>query len=223
MIKKDMYFFVPDEIAYYLFSDVIKDTNCRLVFFKRSFIGKLLLSETHLFSKLLSFLGLRNFVSKFSFCYEFDKKILSSKDNIFVFVGDSLNIGYQYIKHLSKANKAIYIALILDSFNASSPTVYKTKNFLKQNVLDGIYSYDDNDCDKYNWKKINKNYFSTSAFSKIKFSENPTDCYFIGGLKGDRTGLILELFENLRLHNIYSRFELFCMNKKQFKNRKFKL
>lgn len=218
-------FLLPDNLAEYLFADVRLESGFDMFRVQRSFLGRLLLSKRSPASKVLKLLHLHNFAWHLRACYKFGKRIRFPRAEkcVFVFVaGSALILPPDFFKRRNaNAKNAL---LLMDSFHASSPTAVGLRSVVNLPLWDAVYTFDDFDAKEFGWRNIEKCYFSTSRLPEKSPEENAritSDAFFVCGLKEGREKLILDLFKKGESHGARMDFVLSCMNKEQFKSRKF--
>lgn len=218
-------FFVPDNLAEYLFADVLLDNDFDIVHLKKTFLGRILLGNRSPAAKFLrKFKILDYFKNSFS-CYSFGKykKLDSDKKYVFVFVAGAASVlPAVMLKRISEKQNVVLALLLMDSFHASSPTAIKLRDICFKSFWKKVYTFDKNDSKEFGFKNIGLSYYSTSKFPVQKNeTDNQSNVFFVGGLKEGRENLILSLFTECEKHGIKADFILSCMNKQQWKNRKF--
>ncbi len=217
-------FFVPDELALYLFADIKFDADFDLVRLKRSLLGKILIGGKSPVAKIIKKLKLADFFTNKFFCYNFGKfkKFYSDKNYVLVFVAGAASIlPEKMLQDFSKKKNISLALLLMDSFHASSPTAVKLRNLCFEKNWQKVYTFDKNDAQEFGFKNIGLCYYSTSRLPVQNSSKTKSDVFFVGGLKENRENLILSLFEECEKHNLKADFVLSCINKNQWKNRKF--
>lgn len=120
-------------------------------------------------------------------------------------------------KHfLSKLEKggAKLILILLDSMHASSPDLMYAKEIMGSIKWSAVYTIDKEDANEFGWNWMGFNYYSKP---KIKATDIDYDCYFIGGLKGNRQKTIYELFNYIKSKGGKPKFDLFCYSEEQVK------
>lgn len=145
------------------------------------------------------------------------------KDEKYYFVIDSgvfRFYPYSFWKKICKKSNVNLNLLLLNSMDASSPNIRDFKDEIINGNWKAVYTYDKYDAEKYGWNYIGLNYFSKP--NKVKTTSDPSDIYFIGGLKGNREDLILQTFNILHSNGVESSFDLYCYSDKQFNKRKYK-
>lgn len=83
---------------------------------------------------------------------------------------------------------------LINSFDASSPVMHEVKQRMPLFEFDNTFTFDEIDAEKYDFKLLQHCYYSEQDVHKeeIKYS-----AYFVGGIKGDRTEMILSTFRKL--------------------------
>ena len=104
------------------------------------------------------------------------------------------------------------VLVIFDSMHASSSDLIYAKETIDSIKWNAIYTIDKDDAKEFGWNWIGLNYYSKPD---IEINSTYYDCYFIGGLKGNREKAILDLFDYLKLKNAVPVFDLFCYSEKQ--------
>lgn len=221
MLKTVFVMLSKNDIAEYIFADVILDKDCDILPFHRTILGSLLVGLKSPIAKLLRKLNLYKSVAKLGFCYKLKtyRHLSPNIEYIFVFVGDAARkIPPEIFKRQSRKVKAVI--LLMDSCHASSPTAAKLMPIVQNKIWDGIYTFDKYDAKEFGWKHINLCYFSTSKLPKLSLPEEvSSDAFFVGALKGDREKPIFGLFEAIEEHGGNPDFVIYCPDKRQFKNR----
>lgn len=86
---------------------------------------------------------------------------------------------------------------MLNSWNASSPNVTKYRKEILSSIWDDVYSFDKSDCVEHGWKYIGLHYFSKQNLPKVQEAD-AYDLYFVGGIKGNREGVIIDIYDKCR-------------------------
>lgn len=217
-------FFVPDELALYLFADIKFNSDFGIVRLKRSLPGKILIGNKSPVARIIKKLKLADFFANKFFCYNFGKykEFNSDKNYVLVFVAGAASVLPEKMLQSFSKKKNISLALLLmDSFHASSPTAVKLRDLCFKRLWQKVYTFDKNDALEFGFKNIGLCYYSTSKLTVQNSSKNKSDVFFVGGLKENRENLILSLFEECERRNIKADFVLSCINKEQWKTRKF--
>ena len=114
-----------------------------------------------------------------------------------------------------KSSGAKICLLLIDSMGGASPDLMLAKERIFSTKWDQVYTIDKIDADEYGWNYIGLNYYSKPKI----FSKGITsDAYFVGGLKGGRDSIILNLFHKLKGAS-NPLFDLLCYTNEQFENR----
>ena len=195
-------FFVPDELALYLFADIKFDADFDLVRLKRSLLGKILIGGKSPVAKIIKKLKLADFFTNKFFCYNFGKfkKFYSDKNYVLVFVAGAASIlPEKMLQDFSKKKNISLALLLMDSFHASSPTAVKLRNLCFEKNWQKVYTFDKNDAQEFGFKNIGLCYYSTSRLTVQNSSKTKSDVFFVGGLKENRENLILSLFEQSKV------------------------
>ena len=113
-----------------------------------------------------------------------------------------------------------FLALnLVDAMGAHSPSLVSVKEFIMSFKWDCVLTSNINDSMKYGW--IYRG-ITCSRTSGVKPSKKKSDAYLICGLKGNREQLIYDTFRKMNDEGAKCRYEIWCHNKKQFKEVKFK-
>ena len=127
---------------------------------------------------------------------------------------------YSFWEEICKKTNVYLNLLLLNSMDASSPNIRDFKNEIINGNWNEVYTYDKYDAEKYGWKYFGLNYFSNPK--EVKNISESSDIYFIGGLKGNREGLILDTFNILHSNGVKCSFDLYCYSDEQFNESKYK-
>lgn len=93
-------------------------------------------------------------------------------------------IGKKILNIIRKQYSGIrMVLLLLDSFDAHSPTLFRAWNAIGDYKWDLILSFDKGDSDKYGFTYMGQAYYSIN--NKIIASNNISDVYYIGACKND--------------------------------------
>ena len=218
-------FFVPDKLAKYLFADITLDDDFDILCIRKSLFGKVLIGSRSPIEKLLKKLKVLDYFKNKNFCYELGKykKLSSNKNYVFVFVAGAASVLPSTMLEKISEKKNVKLALLLmDSFHASSPTAIRLRELCFKSFWEKIYTFDKDDSEEFCFKNIGLYYYSASKLPvQIKETNNQSDVFFVGGLKGDRENLILSLFVECEKQELNADFVLSCMNNEQWRNRKF--
>lgn len=112
-------------------------------------------------------------------------------------------MGKRILNKIKAYKKNVKIVLLLwDSFDANSPSLFRSWNSVKNVKWDVIFSYDEKDCKKYGFVYMGKNYYSVKK--GIIPSCNASDLYFIGRDKKNdtRIELVAKIYKYLKQYNI---------------------
>lgn len=96
-------------------------------------------------------------------------------------------------------------AVLLNSVDASSVVMAKARHKLSWFSPDQVYSFDSHDVERFGFQPLPPNYYS--AREVIADDEPLLDCYFVGGLKGGRGGLLMRIFDHLQENAVAVRFD----------------
>ena len=106
------------------------------------------------------------------------------------------------------------VLILLDSMHASSPDLTYAKETMESIKWSSVYTVDKEDAIEFGWNWMGFNYYSKP---KIEATDIDKDCYFIGGLKGNRQKTIFELFNYIKTNRGNPKFDLFCYSAEQLK------
>lgn len=210
MAKKYIYIKYGDKntnLDLYLFSDLFKMDNVEGVQVERKEIKNILLKcirKVHLSNKLEKIIKLP---MKWIW-YDLSKLNIDSKDEYYILVplGFFWKGNMSVIKKLKKMKNVKTVLIILDTVGVKTPAGELMERIYKHKEWDYIYSYDKNDCEKYNFLYMGEHYYSKQEVETNKTINN--DAYFIGGLKPGRADGTVELFKYLQKNGVNAKFDI---------------
>jgi hypothetical protein len=91
---------------------------------------------------------------------------------------------------------AVVDLYLMNSMDASSPMFLNVRNRLSNGLWHKIYTFDPVDAKKYGFDYSGFNYYSKNECVANSF-ETKYDAYFVGGIKGNREGLINSVYEKI--------------------------
>ncbi len=116
-------------------------------------------------------------------------------------------INIRCIESLKKKHTNIRIyALLNDSMDASSFHMEYVRDKLFSNVWDRVLTYDKEDADKYGFTWIG--YCIYSSWDFVPPDAKHSDCYYVGNNKGNREGLVLDLYNRVKNSGLNARFDI---------------
>jgi hypothetical protein len=105
-----------------------------------------------------------------------------------------------------KSKGAIIDLYLINSINAKSPRLLEIKQRIGSNNWHQIYTFDPVDAQEYGFKFRGFDYYSKQ---KIDIPTNPeNDAYFVGGIKGNREGLVNSLYKAITEHGGKCNFDV---------------
>ena len=117
-------------------------------------------------------------------------------DEMIIFNGALNYLESGFLFECRKQNHNIKISLyLIDSLMASSPMLLQVRDKINNYPWDTIYTFDPIDAKKNGFIYRGFDYYSAQNRNEILSQKTLTDLYFIGGLKGNRTEYIKEVFE----------------------------
>lgn len=150
-----------------------------------------------------------NFPNKYKW-YEYYDIYDITKDtrSIIVFDGALNTLKISELLVLKKRNSSLRFYLyFINSLNADSPGIKEVRHKYLQFPWDKIFTFDASDARRYGLTYLGFNYYSKHRLNTV---ENPAfDAYFIGGNKGNRIGLIVDVFNFLNENGVKCNFILY--------------
>ena len=113
-----------------------------------------------------------------------------------------------FLNMLKKRDIKIFLFLI-NATNAESPLLNAALNKINSFDFDKIFSFDPADCSTLGFEFLGFNYYSKHELPK---SNDYTDAYFIGTIKGGRGQLVYDVFNCLRNKRLDLRFDVRSKN-----------
>lgn len=116
--------------------------------------------------------------------------------------------GCDWINQIKRkyGDSVFFVLTLFDSMSASSVSLIEAKEMILKTKWDLVYSFDKKDVEMYGWKWLGFSYFS-SFFDRGSIGIK-NDAYFVGGLKGGRTELIMNTAEKMEKEGVDLLFEL---------------
>ena len=117
-----------------------------------------------------------------------------------------------YLNSIFSNSNVHGVLVLLNSINAYSVAMYEVKPLISKIKWTDIYTFDPEDAKRYNYKTLNGAYYSKKSEEEIKqYSDEHRsydDIYFVGGLKGNRKKLVMDIFAELSRNNIKANFNI---------------
>ena len=136
-----------------------------------------------------------------------EQGIVHDYDDIIITDSSIANLEHNDFKIIESFSKKPIKLLLLNSINAGSPVMYSVRNKLEWFNKSDIYTYDRVEAEKYGYRWYGLNYYSKQQFDESIVPEY--DCYFVGGMKGNRDRLIIDSYKYLKKNSVNARYE--CM------------
>lgn len=150
-------------------------------------------------------------------------KLKSGCENIIIIVDIALKgIECDYLNHLFSRNNVKGILVMINSYNASSIGMLEIKKDISAIKWDRVLTFDPVDAKKNGWDYMGCCYYSVQDKDDIISTYGkPIQCdaYFTGGIKGNREGLIMSVYEKLYNTEVDTRFNLMVSGTKRFEKR----
>ena len=141
--------------------------------------------------------------------------IAPTKDMCFIIESGFLRrMDAVYLKKIKHSNAKLCL-LLIDAFRGGSMDLILAKERIFSINWNQVYTFDRADSDHYGWTYIGLNYYSRP---RILSKATTSDAYFVGGLKGNRDALIMELFHKLKSKS-NPLFDVYCINHEQYEKR----
>ena len=195
-----------------LWDDLINDNRVYLRCSAPKKISKWLkpIRKVHLSTKINQLIKIPNkhYWYEFSDLYELTNHVTQ----ILIIDGALSNIKIDELAYCRTINPAIKINLFfLNAIKGESQIMNEIRTKYENFKWDNIYTFDPLDALNYQYQYLGFNYYSRKDIKTENISEN--EIYFIGGVKGNRTNTIIEVFEFLTNNNVKSKFTLFNSTK----------
>lgn len=185
-----------------LLTDIDKDDRCTLLkvgFTQQQGRIKQAIRRIHLSKKINKIIALPK---KFLwYTYSRVLKQIGDYSTLLIFDGAIEYMDVEFFRLAKQRNPDIRICLFLiNSYDAGSPVMWAVREHIRDWDWDAIYSFDPDDCRKYGFRYCGFNYYSMQPVKKDFQTEN--DCYFVGGLKGEREQLIIDTYNYLNRNGV---------------------
>lgn len=217
--EKKNYFYVIDSGSnsnQHMFSDVKKEKNMKQLSYifniNNAFLR--LLNKIHFSIKINKIIDLP-FKSIWDSKYAMNEMLSNSDTTKWIIVTNwsIRRFGLSYLKKMEKRKDVRLILLYLDPLSAVPEFYLK---FIKKMNFDMIYSFDEEDCEKYGWK------YTTSLYSMNEIPNNNSpeyDVFYIGLDKG-RAQLLDKIYKKLVDNNVKCNFLIVSETGKSYDNGK---
>lgn len=167
--------------------------------------------------KIFSLIKLKN---KEKFYEISDIDINPEEDYYILMVSDTLLIyDVDMINKINKYQNVHISLLLLNSIDASSISILKTKDKFKLIDFDFVLTFDYEDAKKYNFEYLGLTYYSKPK--DILPSNKISDIFFVGAFKGNRKRKILNVYGELEKHNINANFNIMLKRSELKKNQEY--
>ena len=134
-------------------------------------------------------------------------KIVKHVDYLMLIDGALNNVELSELKMCKRLNPSLRIYLyLINSMEAQSPIMRNVRPKISMFEWDSIYTFDPSDAQKYNFKYLGFNYFSSHYIDSSHISDS--DAFFVGGLKGSRTEMIYSLYRRIKSQDVKCDFLL---------------
>ncbi len=154
--------------------------------------------------KIFSFIKLKN---KERFYEISNVEINPEEDYYILMVSDTLMIyDVDMINKINKYKNVHISLLLLNSIDASSISILKTKDKFKLIDFDFILTFDYEDAKKYSFEYLGLTYYSKPK--EILPSDKKSDIFFVGAFKGNRKRKILDIYGELEKHGVNANFNI---------------
>lgn len=197
------------------FSDMKKLENFNLHYAKLKGYKPTILWK--IIRKVFSIIKIKN-KKKF---YEIDNIEIKKNEQYYILmVSDTLMIyDVNMINELNKNTNVHISLLLLNSINASSISIIKTKDKFQLIDFDFILTFDENDAKKYNFEYLGLTYYSKPK--NIEASNEKSDIFFVGAFKGNRKEKILNAFQYLEKNKVNCNFNIMIKRKENQKKQRY--
>ncbi|MCI8950922.1 MAG: hypothetical protein HFG49_12945 [Lachnospiraceae bacterium] len=112
-----------------------------------------------------------------------------------------------YLKKFKKKHSNVRLyAIVTDSIHAQSPHMDLVRDKLFSDVWDSVLTYDKYDAKEYHFNWFGYTYYS--SFQDIEPAEIDSDIYYVGYNKGNREGLVNEIYQALIHGGVNCRFDV---------------
>ncbi|MCD8221083.1 MAG: hypothetical protein LUD07_02615 [Clostridiales bacterium] len=146
-------------------------------------------------------------------------------ENFIVVVDIGLKaLSTKMLKNIFSMSNVNSTLMFINSYDAASIGMLEIKDKVHKIHWDKIMTFDPHDAKKYGWMYMGTCYYSMHSKNEIQSkypSTTASEAYFIGGIKGNRERLILEVFEWLKSNGVNVCFNLMVSGKKRFETKKF--
>jgi hypothetical protein len=134
----------------------------------------------------------------------------------------ALEVGY--LNSLFHKNNVRGVLMLINSMDAQSIGIQEVKPDIKKINWDDIYTFDASDVMQYGFKSLGNCYYSMHDQAEIekKYPDaKASDVYFIGGIKGGREELVLNVFEKMHNAGVDVTYNVMLFGIQKLKEKKF--
>ncbi len=134
-------------------------------------------------------------------------KLIKDISHLIIIDGALNTIEISELEKCKKMNPNLKIILyLINSMEAHSPIMKNVRPKIKTFDWDCIYTFDDEDAQKYGYEYLGFCYYSSHYISEKTGVTN--DAYFVGGLKGKRENTIYDTLNHLISNGVTCLFDL---------------
>ena len=155
--------------------------------------------------------------------YPIELKVDDNEEYCVVIVDAAMrNVQVEQLKRLSRKENVRCVLVLLNSMDANSPGIQECKRDFKKVDWDDVYTFDPRDAEKYDYKYLGCCYYSKHDEDRVRNAHKdtePSDIYFVGGLKGGREEEIISVYEKLTGAGIKAYFELLVTGKRRLERK----
>lgn len=147
---------------------------------------------------------------KLPFKYYWYKSLISKIEKNSCLIFSTLSLVRMDVNVLKKIknnpNSPKMVLIILDSIHAHSPHLQFVKDEIFNFDWDLIFSFDKNDCRKFEFEFLGETYYSMLSLNDPV--ETTSDIYFIGANKGEREQTIMSVYKKLHENGVKCNFNI---------------
>lgn len=125
----------------------------------------------------------------------------------------------KYLNRICNCKNTRCSLLLLNSMDAHSPGMMRVKDDFTRVNWESVITFDWHDAQKYNYRYLGCCYYSKHDEQRVmeKYGTDAfsNDVYFVGGIKGGRERMILDILSFLNGNNVVTDFNIYARNRKQ--------